>query len=244
MNNSFHPIHRQQLGIVPYKTAWDLQETLLQEIVAIKLANRKRPPAQQHPTPGHLLLCEHPHVYTTGTSSLPQHLLVQETVLRRQGTPLYRTNRGGGITYHGPGQLVAYPILDLDHFFTDLHRYLRLLEEVVLATLQDFGLQGGRIPGLTGIWLEPTSPTHARKICAIGIRATRWVTMHGLALNVNPHLDRFDAIVPCGVPDKAVTSMEAELGKPQDLQQVTERLSHHFAQLFRVAFLPPPAKLI
>ncbi|MEL6539575.1 MAG: lipoyl(octanoyl) transferase LipB [Bacteroidota bacterium] len=239
MNSSPRSIYLRQLGTIPYKAAWNLQEALLQEIVTIKLANRKRPSTQQQPTPGYLLLCNHPHVYTVGTSGLPEHLLVPALTLQQQGIPLHRTNRGGGVTYHGPGQLVIYPILDLDNFFTDLHRYLRLLEEVMIAVLQDFGLQGGRIPGLTGIWLEPTSPMHARKICAIGIRATRWVTMHGLALNVNPDLNYFRPIIPCGVSGKSLTSLENELEALQDMQVVIERLMHHFARLFGVALLSP-----
>ncbi len=161
-----------------------------------------------------------------GTSGVAAHLLVQEQALKEQGVEFYHTNRGGDVTYHGPGQLVAYPILDLENFFTDLHRYLRMLEEAVMATLADFGLQAGRIAGLTGVWLGE------RKICAIGVRASRWVTMHGLALNVNPELKYFDQIIPCGVSDKKVTSMEAELGNFQDLPAVTDRLQHHLGEVF------------
>ena len=225
-------VHIRQLGRMAYPEAWQLQEKLFQEIVDTKLANRKLAPVLQRSTPNYLLFCEHPHVYTMGKSGVAAHLLARKQMLQEQGVAFYHTNRGGDITYHGPGQLVVYPILDLENFFADLHGYLRMLEEAVIATLQDFGLLGGRIPGLTGVWLDPTVPKEARKICAIGVRTSRWVTMHGLALNVYPDLHYFDQIVPCGIPDKKVTSMEAELKGFQDSQKVSDRLQRHFLRLF------------
>lgn len=219
MQSQNKQVRIQHLGRIAYPAAWDQQEKLFRETIAIKRARRG-------PTPNHLLFCEHWPVYTMGTSGVAAHLLVQEQALKEQGVEFYHTNRGGDVTYHGPGQLVAYPILDLENFFTDLHRYLRMLEEAVMATLADFGLQAGRIAGLTGVWLGE------RKICAIGVRASRWVTMHGLALNVNPELKYFDQIIPCGVSDKKVTSMEAELGNFQDLPAVTDRLQHHLGEVF------------
>src|SRR5690606_15915079 len=180
----------------------------------------------------HLLFVEHPHVYTLGKSGNQQHLLIGEAQLKARNATYYRINRGGDITYHGPGQLVAYPILDLDHFFTDIHKYLRLLEEAVIRTLAGFGIVAGRSKGETGVWLDAENPARARKICAMGVRCSRWVTMHGLALNVHPDLSYFNHIVPCGIADKKVTSMENELGFAPDMATVKTSLLAGFTQLF------------
>lgn len=222
-------------GLIDYQTAWERQEALLNEIIVLKLANRKLDKLSQKPTPNYLLFCEHPPVYTLGKSGAKAHLLASEAMLQEQGVAFVHTNRGGDITYHGPGQIVLYPILDLENFFTDIHRYLRLLEEAVLATLQDFGLLGGRIQGFTGVWLHHEDSRKACKLCAIGVRTSRWVTMHGLALNVNTDLSYFDQIVPCGLQDKKVTSMAAALGTQQDLEAVAQSLKQHIIRLFEMA---------
>ena len=218
-------------GLIDYQTAWERQEALLNEIIVLKLANRKLDKLSQKPTPNYLLFCEHPPVYTLGKSGAKAHLLASEAMLQEQGVAFVHTNRGGDITYHGPGQIVLYPILDLENFFTDIHRYLRLLEEAVIATLQDFGLDSGRVTGFTGVWMDYEDRQQARKICAIGVRISRWVAMHGLALNVNPDLSYFDHIVPCGIPDRGVTSMAAELEYQLDMQAVADRLQGHMIRL-------------
>lgn len=218
-------------GLIAYQTAWRWQEVLHNEIIALKIANSKLAEPSPKPTPSYLIFCEHPPVYTLGKSGLDAHLLASEETLQAAGLALVRTNRGGDITYHGPGQLVLYPILDLENFFTDIHRYLRLLEEVVIATLRDFGLDGGRVAGRTGVWMDYEGGGKARKICAIGVRMSRWVTMHGLALNVYPDLRYFDCIVPCGIADSGVTSMAAELGVQPAMQAVTDRLQEHMVGL-------------
>jgi lipoyl(octanoyl) transferase len=220
-------IEVQRLGLVPYVPTWDLQEQLLANTVAIKAANRQAETAEQapQPTPNHLLFCQHPPTYTLGKSGKPEHLLLDEAALLAHGATFHRINRGGDITFHGPGQLVAYPLLDLENFRPDIHWYLRALEEAVIQTLASYGLQAGRIAGLTGVWLdwEAGSP-NPRKICAMGVRCSRWVTLHGLALNVNTDLSYFGYIVPCGITDKAVTSLQAELGHAVPLEEVQERL--------------------
>lgn len=224
----------RQLGYLAYQEAWALQETLFNEIIAIKLENRKLATTHQNFTPNYLLFCEHPPVYTLGSSGTTAHLLVNEATLQAQGVSFYTTNRGGDITYHGPGQLVVYPVLDLENFFMDIHRYLRHLEEVVMATLQDFGLLGARIPGLTGVWITHEGSFTAYKICAVGVRTSRWVTMHGLALNINTDLHYFDQIVPCGIRDHKVISMASALGAPQDLSVVAQHLEQHMVRLFEM----------
>jgi lipoyl(octanoyl) transferase len=224
----------KHLGRKAYQEAWAIQEVLFNEIVTIKLENRKLDASHQKLTPNYLLFCEHPPVYTLGKSSTTAHLLASETTLQAQGVAFYATNRGGDITYHGPGQLVVYPILDLENFFMDIHRYLRLLEEVVIATLEDFGLSGGRIQGLTGVWIDHEDGPRAQKVCAIGVRTSRWVTMHGLALNVNTDLSYFDQIIPCGIQDKKVTSMAVLLGVQQDVQTVAQSLEQHIIRLFEM----------
>ncbi len=220
------------LGLIDYKEAWDYQEKLFDEIVADKIANRNHPNNQQLTTNNYLIFCEHPHVYTLGKSGDEQHLLVNETQLKQKQATYYKINRGGDITYHGPGQLVGYPILDLDNFFTDIHKYLRFLEEIVIRTLAEYGIESGRSNGETGVWLDADNPHKARKICAMGVRASRWVTMHGFALNVNTDLLYFENIIPCGIADKAVTSMDKELGQKVNEEEVKQKLKHHFAQLF------------
>lgn len=234
MNHPNKQVTIKQLGCLAYPEAWSMQASLFNEIVSIKLANRKLDMRLQSPTPNYLLFCEHPPVYTLGRSGNAAHLLASEATLQAQGVAFYPTNRGGDITYHGPGQLVVYPVLDLENFFMDIHRYLRLLEEAVIATLEDFGISGGRIRGLTGVWLDYQDTQRARKICAMGIRTSRWVTMHGLALNVSTDLQYFDHIVPCGIQDKKTTSMAVTLGAAPDLQVVSRNLGQHITRLFEM----------
>ncbi|WP_192822893.1 lipoyl(octanoyl) transferase LipB [Rufibacter sp. LB8] len=225
-------IQLENLGLVDYQQAWNYQEQLLKDVLAVKSANRDLPEAERQLTPNYLLLCQHPHVYTLGKSGHPEHLLLNEQELAQKEATFYKINRGGDITYHGPGQLVAYPILDLENFFTDIHKYLRLLEEAVILTLADYGLHAGRIDGLTGVWLDFEEQRNPRKICAMGVKCSRWVTMHGLALNVNTDLGYFGHIVPCGITDKAVTSMQMELGQAVSIPAVEERLVAHLGSLF------------
>ena len=227
----------KNLGRIDYKEAWDYQESLLKETVDIKIANRKLGPENQKTTPNHLIFCEHPHVYTLGKSGDELNLLINEEKRKKEGIQYFKTNRGGDITYHGPGQIVGYPILDLDNFFTDIHKYLRFLEEAVINTLDEFGIKSGRIPGLTGVWVNPNSLGNSRKICALGVKTSRWVTMHGLALNVNTDLDFFNFIIPCGINDKAVTSMERELGKKLDLSLVQKKLRDNLALQFQMQLI-------
>ena len=219
----------RDLGHKDFKETWDLQEELLSATLAIKSANRDA--AEPQTTPNHFLWVEHPHVYTLGRNGNPENLLVSEKVLQERGAQYYKINRGGDITYHGPGQIVGYPILDLDNFFTDIHKYLRFLEEAVILTMEEYGLQGMRSPGETGVWLDVGTP-QARKICAMGIRASRWVTMHGFAFNINADLSYFDLMIPCGIQDKGVTSMAKELGKPLLEEEVKRKMEKHFESLF------------
>jgi lipoyl(octanoyl) transferase len=220
----------QDLGLKDYKECWDYQEELFQQTVDLKIKNRREAAALD--TPNHFLLVEHPHVYTLGKSGDMTNLLVSEAQLREKGATFYKINRGGDITYHGPGQIVGYPILDLDNFFTDIHKYLRLLEEMVILTLADYGLKGERSPGETGVWLDVGTP-FARKICAMGVRASRWVTMHGFAFNVNTDLSYFDLMIPCGIKGKGVTSLNRELGKKEvPMDEVRKKLLLHFEELF------------
>ncbi|MBC2837709.1 lipoyl(octanoyl) transferase LipB [Robiginitalea sp. SC105] len=219
----------EDLGFRDYKETWDYQESLFRQVLDVKIRNRRE--GASDPTPNYFLFVEHPHVYTLGKSGDKSNLLVGEAVLREKGASFYHINRGGDITYHGPGQIVGYPILDLENFFTDIHKYLRLLEEMVILALADYGLKAERSPGETGVWLEVGTP-RARKICALGVRASRWVTMHGFALNVNTDLGYFDLMIPCGIRDKAVTSLSAELGRHIPTAEVRERLLVHFQSLF------------
>jgi len=230
-------IHLQKLGLKDFKEAWDYQEQLFKEILDLKIRNRREDLNAE--TPNYLLMVEHPHVYTLGKSGKPEHLLLNQEELEAKNAKYYKINRGGDITYHGPGQLVGYPILDLDNFFTDIHKYLRFLEEVIILTLKEYGLKPERSAGETGVWLDVGTP-FARKICALGVRASRWVTMHGFALNVNADLGYFDNIIPCGISGKAVTSLNMELGKREiPLAEVQEKLLKHFADLFEAELLNP-----
>ena len=220
----------KDLGQIDYKEAWDYQESLFKKNVDLKLEARKK--GFENPnTSNHLLFCEHPHVYTLGKSGSEDNLLIKPDQLGEIGATYYKINRGGDITYHGPGQIVAYPILDLDHFFTDIHKYLRFLEEAVIATLRDYGIVASRFEGYTGVWIDADN-ARARKICAIGIKCSRWVTMHGIAFNINTNLDYFEHIVPCGIEDKAVTSMKQELGKEVDIEAVKVKLRQHLSTIF------------
>ena len=218
------------LGLKDYKETWDFQESLFQNILQLKSKNRKDNLEQA--TPNYLLFVEHPHVYTLGKSGHIENLLISEEKLKAIDAKFYKINRGGDITYHGPGQIVGYPILDLENFFTDIHKYLRLLEEMIILTLAEYGLKAERSKGETGVWLDVGTP-FARKICALGVRASRWVTMHGFALNVNTNLGYFDNMIPCGIKDKAVTSLNVELGKAEiSMEEVKEKLLKHFLVLF------------
>ena len=227
MNKS---IQFQDLGLKDYKETWDLQEEIFKKTVAIKVRNRRENAGLS--TPNHFLFVSHAHVYTLGKSGDISNLLLNEEQLKTKGANFYKINRGGDITYHGPGQIVGYPILDLENFFTDIHKYLRLLEETIILTLADYGLEASRSQGETGVWLDVGTP-FARKICALGVRASRWVTMHGFALNVNTDLGYFDHIIPCGIRGKSVTSLRVELKRDQvDENEVKEKLLEHFLNLF------------
>ncbi|MDB4925716.1 lipoyl(octanoyl) transferase LipB [Mucilaginibacter sp.] len=230
----------QDWGLIDYKEAWAKQEALFADTIQLKMEIRNRLLAvagDNQPddilTPNYLVFCEHPHVYTLGNSGKPEHLLLDEKGLEENDAVYYHINRGGDITYHGPGQLVSYPILDLDNFFTDIHLYLRTLEEAVILTLADYGIKASRYPGYTGVWLDADNE-RARKISAMGVRCSRWVTMHGLAFNVNNDLGYFKNIIPCGIDDKAVTSMQKELGKEIDIKQVQKILQHYITTLFEM----------
>ncbi|MDY8136414.1 lipoyl(octanoyl) transferase LipB [Aquimarina sp. 2201CG5-10] len=225
----------QELGFKDYKETWDYQEKLFKEILDIKIKNRREEAGLS--TPNYLLFVEHPHVYTLGKSGDISNLLLNEEQLNQKGASFYKINRGGDITYHGPGQIVGYPILDLDNFFTDIHKYLRFLEEMVILTLAEYGINAGRSDGETGVWLDKGTP-FARKICAMGVRASRWVTMHGFAFNVNADLGYFDNIIPCGINDKAVTSLNVELGVEKvNEDEVKEKMLKHFKVLFEAELI-------
>ncbi len=221
----------KDLTVKDYKDTWDYQTELLQEIVNTKIDNRRND--NKKDTENYFLFVEHPHVYTLGKSGDLSNLLLNEKQLAEKGATFYKINRGGDITYHGPGQIVGYPILDLENFFTDIHKYLRFLEEVIILTIAEYGIKGTRSDGETGVWLDAGTP-FARKICAMGIRSSRWVTMHGFALNANVNLGYFDNIIPCGIKGKAVTSMEAELGQKVSINEVKSKILKHFKELFEV----------
>lgn len=223
----------KDLGHKDYKETWDYQESLFEEIVELKRKNRTE--NTDLPTPNYFLFVEHPHVYTLGKSGHIENLLIDEAALAKKGATFYKINRGGDITYHGPGQIVGYPIIDLENFFTDIHKYLRSLEEVIIRTLADYGIKGERSEGETGVWLDVGTP-FARKICAMGVRASRWVTMHGFALNVNTDLGYFDNIIPCGIRGKSVTSLNVELSKEKvDTEEVKRYILKHFEEIFGVS---------
>jgi len=230
----------QDLGSKDYKETWDYQEALFKGIVDLKIKNRREQANLE--TPNYFLYVEHPHVYTLGKSGDINNLLVNEAQLKEKEASFYKINRGGDITYHGPGQIVGYPILDLDNFFTDIHKYLRFLEEMVILTLSEYGLKAERSDGETGVWLDVGTP-FARKICAMGVRASRWVTMHGFALNINTDLSYFDLMIPCGIKDKAVTSLNVELGKKEvDTEEIKHKLLHHFEMLFKAELIKEKTK--
>lgn len=219
------------LGVMEYQEAWNYQEALFKETVNRKIQNRKLGDNGLQ-TENYLIFCQHPHVFTLGKSGKPENLLLDERGLAEKKAQFFKINRGGDITHHGPGQIVVYPILDLENFFTDIHKYLRFLEEAVIRTLKDYQVESGRIPGLTGVWIDFDDMAKARKICAFGVKSSRWVTMHGLAFNVNVDLSYFNYIIPCGIDDKAVTSMDQELGYVPDLHEVETKLKMHLADLF------------
>ncbi len=222
----------KDLGLTDYKKAWDMQEKILKEIVDIKLENRDIPLQEQLKGRHYLLFCEHPPVITLGRSGSIDNLLFNERFLKRKGIQFYKNNRGGDITFHGPQQIVGYPILDLDHFFTDIHKYMRFLEEMIIRTLAEYDIEADRLKGATGVWLDKDLPGKARKICAMGVKCSRWVTMHGFAFNVNTDLSYFNYINPCGFTDKGVTSLEKELGYKVALEEVKPKLLKHFSDLF------------
>jgi len=226
----------KDLGTMDYKECWDFQEKIFAQTVLQKTDNRNLPEGEQKPTLNHLFFVEHPHVYTLGKSGDLSHLLLDEDALKQVDAKYYSINRGGDITYHGPGQIVGYPILDLDNFFTDIHKYLRYLEEAIILTLKEYGIEAGRIDGLTGVWLDWENPTKARKIAAMGVKCSRWVTMHGFAFNVNADLKYFNNIIPCGITDKAVTSMNIELGRSLDMDEVKAILKQKLQDVFEMQF--------
>lgn len=230
------PVVFRDLGHMDYKACWDLQETYFNAAVQQKFDNRNKTPEEQVVTTDHLFFVEHPHVYTLGKSGDMANLLLDDEALAKVDARFYAINRGGDITYHGPGQIVGYPIFDLDHFFSDIHKYLRYLEEAIILTLADYGIQAGRIEGLTGVWLDESNPAKARKIAALGVKCSRWVTMHGFAFNVNADLSYFKNIIPCGITDKAVTSMHLELGRTLDMDEVKSRLQNHIAEVFDITW--------
>lgn len=228
------PIVRfEDLGIKDYQEVWDYQEKLFAETIALKIERRNGTSTEE--TKNHLLFCEHPHVFTLGKSGSLDNLLLNETGLEENEAQFYKINRGGDITYHGPGQLVAYPILDLDYFFTDIHKYMRCLEEAVIRTLAKYGIKGERSDGFTGVWLDVNSP-NARKICAMGVKSSRWVTMHGIGFNINSNLSYFSHIVPCGIDDKAVTSLQKELNREIDMDELKAILKNELAEVFGFEF--------
>ena len=224
----------EDLGLIDYKQCWDYQELLFTSILGAKSYNRKN--GANKKTNNYLLFCEHPHVYTLGKSGNEKNLLVTENYLKSKNATFYKINRGGDITYHGPGQIVGYPILDLDNFFSDIHKYLRLLEESIILTLNDYGLKGERSIGETGVWFD-VGTTKARKICALGVKTSRWVTMHGFAFNINTDLSYYQSIVPCGIVDKQVTSLEKELGQKLKIEDVKKKLKLNLAELFKMTII-------
>ena len=226
-NNKVEYIH---LGSIDYQQAWDIQKNYFSQIVDTKVKNREL--IAPTLTPNYLLFCEHPPVFTLGKTGVENHLLVQSSFLSEKGISFYHIDRGGDITYHGPGQIVGYPIFDLENFFTDIHQYLRYLEEAIIRTLSEYGIVAGRISKLTGVWIDSENPLKARKIAALGVRASRWVTMHGFAFNINTDLSYFNYIIPCGIQDKAVTSLKKELGKEIPMHEVEAKLLFHLSTLF------------
>lgn len=234
MNKKTQFIH---LGLVDYKKAWDYQAEIFNRILSVKSENRSLPGESQKATDNYVIFCEHPHVFTLGKSGNEKNLLIAKEALDSIQATYYHINRGGDITYHGPGQIVGYPVIDMENFFTDIHKYMRLMEEAVICTLAEYDIPAGRIPGLTGVWIDANHPTEARKICALGVKTSRWVTMHGFAFNVNTDLRYFDYIVPCGIAEKSVTSMEKELGHKQNMLEVEEILKENLRRQFGMEWL-------
>ena len=225
-------VELEDLGLIDYKQCWDYQTKLFDASVQLKIKNRKFP-ENRVSTKNHLIFCEHPHVYTLGKSGDLKNLLIDGPKRKEKNISFYKINRGGDITYHGPGQLVVYPILDLDYFFSDIHKYLRLLEESVILTLADYGVAGQRLDGFTGVWVDAEKET-PRKICAIGVKCSRWVTMHGIGFNINSNLDYFKHIVPCGIEDKSVTSLQKEINQKIDMKELKLRFKKNFKTLFGI----------
>ena len=225
-------VELEDLGLIDYKQCWDYQTRLFDASVQLKIKNRKFP-ENRVSTKNHLIFCEHPHVYTLGKSGDLKNLLIDGPKRKEKNISFYKINRGGDITYHGPGQLVVYPILDLDYFFSDIHKYLRLLEESVILTLADYGVTGQRLDGFTGVWVDAEKET-PRKICAIGVKCSRWVTMHGIGFNINSNLDYFKHIVPCGIEDKSVTSLQKEINQKIDMKELKLRFKKNFKILFGI----------
>jgi lipoyl(octanoyl) transferase len=232
-----HSVYFQHLGLIDYQKAWDYQEQLFSWIIDQKLKNKDLKFEDQKMIDNYLLFCQHNHVYTLGKSGDRGNLLIDNVTLQEKKATFYHINRGGDITYHGPGQIVGYPIIDLDNFVSDIHKYLRLIEESIILTLKDYGLDGGRIEGLTGVWLDYKEKKNPRKICAIGVKTSRWVTMHGFALNVSTNLKYFDYIVPCGIDDKAVTSLRKELGEDIELVEVEKKVKYYLGEVFNMRFI-------
>jgi lipoyl(octanoyl) transferase len=228
----------RDLGLIPYRQAWDYQETLFNQIIEQKLANEKLPVTENIITDNYLLFCEHPHVFTLGKSGSEENLLVNLIQLQAKQAEFIHTNRGGDITYHGPGQIVGYPVLNLDYFVKGVREYIEKLEESIILTLMEYGIIGERLNGATGVWLDTTLPGKTRKICAIGVRTSRWVSMHGFAFNVNTDLGYFNLINPCGFTDKSVTSMEKELGGKQDMEEVKKMLKSKISCVFGIDLIP------
>ncbi|KUY21369.1 lipoyl(octanoyl) transferase [Elizabethkingia miricola] len=231
-----HNVIFQELGILDYQSAWDYQEKLLKSNIDIKINNRQLQPEDTTETENHLLFVEHPHVYTLGKSGHEENMLANNDMLKEIDATYVKTNRGGDITYHGYGQIVGYPVLDLENFYTDIHRYMRELEEIIIRTIAEYGLKGERSPGETGVWLDVGKP-YARKICAMGVKASRWVTIHGFALNVNTDLRYFEYIIPCGIKDKQVTSLKRELEREVDMEEVKLKIKKHFQEVFQTEWI-------
>ena len=228
-------VYFMDLGLIEYQKCWDFQTKLFNETVQQKIQNRKTPEKTSN-TKNHLIFCEHPHVYTLGKSGNERNLLINQKEQEAKNVTFFKTNRGGDITYHGPGQLVVYPILDLDYFFSDIHKYLRFLEESVIMTLKDYGLTGKRLDGLTGVWITNKNGIE-RKICAIGVKSSRWVTMHGIGFNINSDLSYFKNIIPCGIEDKSITSLQRELGRIVDMIELKNRFKNNISNIFKIKLL-------
>lgn len=233
------PVLLVDVGLIPYKEAWELQEEFFNQIVTEK-KNKGQVPGipQKDFTNNYLIFCEHPHVITLGKSGKKEHLLLNNVMLEKHKVEFFPINRGGDITYHGPEQIVAYPVINLDNFFSDIHKYMRNLEEVIIRTIAEYGLKGERVEGATGVWLDADIPERCRKICAMGVRTSRWVAMHGLAINVNNDLSFFDFIIPCGIRDRKVTSLKQELGKTIDKEEVKSKIRKHFSAIFNAELIP------